>query len=58
MAKRTSNVREYLASIGAKGGQKGGLAKGKAKVRGDSEYYRTISSLASKARAKKRKAKK
>jgi len=41
-----------------KAGQKGGLAKGKAKVRGDSEYYRTISQLASKARAKKAKAKK
>ena len=41
-----------------KAGQKGGLAKGQAKVRGDSEYYRTISSLASAARKKKAKGKK
>jgi len=40
-----------------KAGQKGGQAKGKAKVRGDSEYYRTISQKAAKARKAKRKAK-
>jgi hypothetical protein len=32
-------LREYFAKIGAKGGK---AATGKAKVRGDSDYYRRI----------------
>ena len=32
-------IREYLAKIGAKGGEAG---TGKSKIRGDSEYYRRI----------------
>ena len=47
-----SEIRKYLASIGAKGGK----ATGAAKVRGDSDYYRAISAKATKARAAKRKA--
>jgi hypothetical protein len=50
----TKEIRAYLAEIGAKGGQKGGQATGKSKVRGDSEYYRTISQKAAKARKAKR----
>ena len=46
-------VKAYLASIGSKGGR----ATGKAKVRGDAEYYRTISQKAAKARKAKRKVK-
>lgn len=40
--KGSKEVREYLASIGSKGGKKGGKATGESKVRGDSEYYRNI----------------
>jgi len=50
----TDKVKAYLASIGSKGGK----AKGKAKVRGDVEYYRTISQRAAEARRKKARAKK
>lgn len=42
-------AREYLASIGAKGGK----AKGKSKVRGDSDYYKRISQKAAAARKAK-----
>lgn len=45
------SVREYLASIGKKGGE----TKGESKVRGGTEHYKAISALAAKARAKKRK---
>jgi hypothetical protein len=44
-------VREYLASIGAKGGQKGGKAKGKRKARSPEHYAKMV-----KARKAKRKA--
>jgi hypothetical protein len=43
-------ISDYLASIGSKGGK----ATGKAKVRGDSDYYKRISAKAAEARAKKR----
>ena len=43
-------VKDYLAQIGSKGGK----ATGKAKLRGDIEYYRTISQKAAKARKAKR----
>lgn len=43
-------AREYLASIGSKGGKAGG----KSKVRGDSDYYKRISAKAAKARKAKR----
>jgi hypothetical protein len=46
----TDKVKDYLAEIGRRGGQ----AKGKAKVRGDSEYYKRISAKAAKARKAKR----
>lgn len=36
--KKRESVKDYLARIGSKGGK----AKGKSKVRGDSEYYRRI----------------
>jgi len=39
-------------------GSKGGKATGDAKVRGNTTYYRTISSMASAARKKKAKGKK
>jgi hypothetical protein len=42
-------VKEYLASIGSKGGK----ATGKAKVRGDTDYYRAISAKAAQARKEK-----
>lgn len=45
-----SEVSKYLAEIGKKGGK----AKGKAKVRGDADYYREISKKAAAARQKKR----
>lgn len=43
-------VKEYLASIGSKGGKTTGAAK----VRGDSDYYKRISAKAAKARKAKR----
>ena len=43
-------VRQYLASIGSKGGK----ATGESKKRGDTEYYRRISKKAAAARKKKR----
>ena len=49
-----SQVSKYLAEIGSKGGK----AKGKSKLRGDTEYYRSISSLAAKARKKRAKERK
>ena len=49
---------DEIARFFAETGMEGGRAKGKSKVRGDAEYYRTISSLAAKARAKKARAKK
>jgi hypothetical protein len=45
----TDKVNDYLASIGSKGGK----ATGKAKVRGDAEYYRKISKKAAEARKRK-----
>jgi hypothetical protein len=45
----TDTLREHLR----KAGMKGGKATGKAKVRGDAEYYRTISKKAAKARKAK-----
>jgi hypothetical protein len=42
-------VKEYLASIGSKGGK----ATGKAKVRGDTDYYKRISAKAAQARKDK-----
>lgn len=42
-------VSEYLASIGSKGGK----AKGASKVRGDADYYKSISQKAVAARKKK-----
>ena len=47
-------LKAYFIDRASKAGKAG---TGKSKVRGDREYYRTISSLASKARAKKRKSK-
>ena len=44
-------VKDYLATIGSKGGK----ATGKAKVRGDAEYYRRISQKAAEARKRNRK---
>ncbi len=44
-------VRSYLAGIGRRGGAAG---RGKAKVRGDREYYRRISRLGLKKRRSKR----
>ena len=46
----TKGAREYLASIGSKGGK----AKGKSKVRGDTDYYKRISQKAAEARKAKR----
>lgn len=40
-------ISEYLAGLGAKGGSAG---KGKAKRRGDSEYYRKLARKAAKAK--------
>jgi hypothetical protein len=44
-----TTLQEYLAHIGSQGGKKGG----KAKVRGDSSYYKRISAKAAKARKAK-----
>ncbi len=44
-------VREYLASIGSKGGK----ASGASKRRGDPDYYRALSKKAAAARAAKKK---
>jgi general stress protein YciG len=41
MEKKKNPVKEFLSKIGRKGGK----AKGKAKVRGDSKYYSRISKL-------------
>jgi RNA binding exosome subunit len=46
----TDTLREHLR----KAGQKGGLKKGKAKVRGDAAYYQRISKQAAAARKAKR----
>jgi hypothetical protein len=46
-------VRAYLRKIGARGGAKGGQAKGKRKARGDSEYYKKLSAVAARARKAK-----
>jgi hypothetical protein len=46
-------VREYLASLGKKGGE----TTGKSKVRGDSAYYKRISAKAAAARKAKRETK-
>jgi hypothetical protein len=46
----TDKIKDYLASIGSKGGK----ATGKAKVRGDADYYRAISKKAAAARKAKR----
>ena len=43
------NVKQYLASIGSKGGK----ATGASKRRGDAAYYKRISKLAAKARKAK-----
>jgi hypothetical protein len=43
-------AREYLASIGSRGGK----AKGKVKARGDSDYYRKLAAKAAKARKAKK----
>ena len=48
----TDKVRDYLANIGSKGGK----ATGKAKVRGDTDYYKRISQKAAAARKAKRNA--
>ena len=40
-------IKEYLASIGSKGGKAG---TGDSKIRGGTEYYKRISQLAAKAR--------
>jgi len=42
-------LRDYLASIGSKGGK----ATGKSKVRGDADYYKRISKKAAEARKRK-----
>ncbi len=46
----SKGAREYLVSIGSKGGK----ATGKSKVRGNSEYYKAISKKAAAARKAKR----
>jgi hypothetical protein len=43
-------IKDYLASIGSKGGR----ATGKAKLRGDADYYKRISKKAAAARKAKR----
>jgi hypothetical protein len=43
-------IKRYLASIGAKGGKSG---TGKSKLRGGPAYYKRISKLAAKARARR-----
>ena len=46
-----NQIKDYLASIGKKGGEAG---KGKSKVRGDAAYYQRISKKAAQARKAKR----
>jgi hypothetical protein len=46
----TDKIKDYLASIGSKGGK----ATGKSKVRGDADYYKRISKKAAAARKAKR----
>jgi hypothetical protein len=53
----TKAIRKYLAELGAKGGAIGGKATGKVKVRGDSDFYKKLAAKATKARARKAKAK-
>jgi len=48
----TDKIKDYLASIGSKGGK----ATGKSKVRGDADYYKRISKKAAAARKAKRNA--
>ena len=48
----TDKVRDYLASIGSKGGK----TTGQSKVRGDTDYYKRISQKAAAARKAKRNA--
>jgi hypothetical protein len=50
MTRPPKGAREYLAFIGSKGGK----AKGEAKVRGDTDYYKRISKKAAAARKAKR----
>jgi hypothetical protein len=50
VSRTPKEVREYLASIGSKGGKAGGESK----VRGDADYYKRISEKAAKARKAKR----
>jgi hypothetical protein len=45
---------DEIAKFFAETGMEGGRATGKAKVRGDAEYYRSISQKAAKARKAKR----
>jgi hypothetical protein len=47
----SDKIKDYLASIGSKGGK----ATGKSKVRGDADYYKRISAKAAKARKAKAK---
>jgi hypothetical protein len=47
----TDRIKDYLSQIGSKGGRSG---TGKAKVRGDADYYKRISAKAAKARKAKR----
>jgi hypothetical protein len=52
----TDKVKQYLASIGSKGG-KAGTGESKRRDQGDPDYYKRISAKAAKARkAKKAKA--
>jgi hypothetical protein len=44
-------IKEYLASIGSKGGKAG---TGESKLRGGTAYYKRISQLAAKARKARR----
>ena len=48
---KSKEVRDYLASIGSKGGKAGGESK----IRGDADYYKRISAKAAKSRRAKRK---
>ena len=43
-------VRDYMAKIGAKGGKKGGTAKGKRKARSPEHYARMVEAKKAKRR--------
>ena len=48
-----SDIKKYLAAIGAQGGAKGGLAKGKRKRRSPEHYARMVEARRLKREARK-----